>query len=671
MGRINEELVLTDGFTAAFSRFLTLGQTAVARMERIDQTCNNLGSTMRRSIGHATGAVIGNMRQLGNSINEVNASGFDRLEAQLQRIVQNTSRATTEQSEHTRQIERANSSADKLCGTLRRVVSVAAAFKIGKDLIELSDATTNMTARIDLMNDGLQTTEQLQKMIYDSAQRVGASYTETSNAIAKMGLNAGSAFDSNAELVAFMENINKEFVIGGTSAQGMESAMLQLTQAMASGALRGEELNAILDSAPGIARNIERYMGWAEGSIKSYAEEGAVTAQVVKNAMLDSTEEINKRFEKMPMTWSRALQIIKNSAIRSFDKVSEKINKFIDSDTGQKFIVGITTAITVLAAVVEGVIDLFAAGADFVAQHWDIILPILIGIGVALIAMGVYGVISGIATMIAWGPVSLIFLAIVVVVALLVYWLIKSGTTCEEIGEKIGRFFGLAQANAYNAVAFLRNVVQAFREFLANVFEDPVNSIKTLFYDLFYGILTMVNQVAIAIDEVLGTSLSSGVTKFQEKLNNWAAENLEAQKIKYKRYGYVDTSKYMDDTGKKGAEAGKKVDDFINGLEEKGEELKDLLNGGGGNPFKGLGNIDKVGTVGTVKKIEKDVNIADEDIKMLRDLSERQYIANVNLTVPTTNLSVNQTVTNQGASDIEMISNALRKEIEKQRVARA
>lgn len=165
-----------------------------------------------------------------------------------------------------------------------------------KKIIDITDEMTSAKARLKLMNDGKQSDEELQAKIMASAQRSRAGYLDTASAIAKLGLNAKNAFANNDETIAFMEQVNKLFVIGGASAQEQSNAMLQLTQAMASGALRGEELNSILDAGPGIARAIEKYMGIAEGSIKSVAEEGLVTADVVKNALFSAAEDTNAKF---------------------------------------------------------------------------------------------------------------------------------------------------------------------------------------------------------------------------------------------------------------------------------------------------------------------------------------------------------------------------------------
>ena len=222
----------------------------------------------------------------------------------------------------------------------------------------------------------------------------GNVYLDTASAIASMGSNAGRAFSNNDELVGFMELINKSFVIGGASAEGQSAAMLQLTQAMAAGTLRGEELNSILENAPSIARAIESYMGIAEGSIKQYAEQGLVTAEVVKNAMFASADEINAKFESMPMTWAQIATKMKNTALAAFDPVLTRLNQVANSAQFNTVINGAINGLAMLATVATGVLDLLINGASFVVENWSWISPIVYGLVAAFIAYNTVALIT-------------------------------------------------------------------------------------------------------------------------------------------------------------------------------------------------------------------------------------------------------------------------------------
>lgn len=217
-----------------------------------------------------------------------------------------------------------------------------------------------------------------------SAQRSRAAYFDTASAIASMGANAKSAFSGNDELIGFMEQINKQFVIGGASAQGQAAAMLQLTQAMGAGALRGEELNSILENAPGIARAIEDYMGAAEGSIKKYAEEGKITAEVVKNAMFAAADETNAKFESMPKTWEQIWTSMKNKALSTFSPILNKINELMNSAQFTQVVDGLINGLAAVAQIGSFVLDLIINVGSAVVDNWSWIEPIVWGLVGAL-----------------------------------------------------------------------------------------------------------------------------------------------------------------------------------------------------------------------------------------------------------------------------------------------
>ena len=205
---------------------------------------------------------------------------------------------------------------------------------------------------------------------------------------------AGAAFANTDEIIAFMEQINKQFVIGGASTQGQAAAMLQLTQAMAAGALRGEELNSILENAPGIARAIESYMGIAEGSIKSYAEQGLITAEVVKNAMFAAADETNAKFESMPKTWAQIWTSMQNKALSIFAPILTKINQIGNSERFTQVTDAIINGLAGIASVATWVLDLLIGGAALVVDNWSWLSPIIYGVaGALLVYYGYLGLV--------------------------------------------------------------------------------------------------------------------------------------------------------------------------------------------------------------------------------------------------------------------------------------
>ncbi len=418
-----------------------------------------------------------------------------------------------------RELTGANSAANGLMGTLKSMAGMYLSFQGIKFAGELSDNVTSVLSRLNLMNDGLRTTKELSEVIMKAAYESGAGYLDTAEAIAKMGLNAGSAFQSNDELIAFMEQINKTFAIGGASAVEQSNAMVQLSQAMAAGALRGEELNSILDGAPGIARNIEKYMGWAEGSIKSYAEDGKVTADVVKNAMLSMAEETNEKFNSMPTTISRTFEKLKTLAIKSFTPVLQGINGLfnnsnadsilyqwgavfqyiadratvtietlktvLNSEAFQSFSKDIMTVFAAAGATITFVFDSIVNGFDYVVQNWGTFQPILTGLAAALAIVTAAQWALNIAM--AVNPVTLIIAAIGALIVLF-YKVVDhinkvKNTSISATGIIASVFAGLFTV-VKNAVVGVWNEIANVINFVYNFSKDTTSAIKVLLLDM-------------------------------------------------------------------------------------------------------------------------------------------------------------------------------------------
>lgn len=623
MGKINETLTLTDQFSASFHMFIDLGNQAV-------QTTQMLDKSLTSAMGKSAGAVISSIRELGSQMEKQNQAMIE--------IVENQQRQRAE-------VERTNRSAKQLLSTFRNIAAATGAMMLVKSFLDFSDTQTQIMARLNLMNDGLQDTEQLNEMIYQSAQRSRASYTSTADAIAKMGLNAGNAFSSNQELIAFMESVNKQFAIGGGSTAAMEGAMVQLTQAMASGALRGEELNSILDAAPGIARNIEQYMGWASGSIKQYAEDGMVTAEVVKNAMLASADTINEQFESMPMTLSQAMTQMQNEVQHSLQGAASEWSDFINSADGQRILNQMIVLFSTLAQVGVDALSFVGQGAVWAAENLDFIIPILAAIGAALAFVKIqsvmaagFSVAGALASAGAWMLAHLPILLLVMVLAAAMIAAQQFGIGMQEVGGWVGQVFGMIYAVGYNVFATLWNVIAAFAEFFANVWNDPLGATVRLFADVFDSILGIVETVAGAIDALLGSDLSGAVAGFRDQVSGWVDDTFGENAVQIKRMSTLDVYGTSEQWGQYGSNLGSKLDNLSLNLEDLAGGLEGL--GSFSVPSGDSLDIGKVDSVGNVKNVEGDVNLSDEDLKMYRDLAERRYMNQIELKTLAPNITV-------------------------------
>ena len=376
-------------------------------------------------------------QNLNRAMDDLDVQAANEAYLRLQQIIGDTERHirdnVDEQGRLNREIEQGTHEANELMRVIGGVVATYATVQTLSNALNLSDTLASTTARLNMMNDGLQTTQELQNMIYLSAERSRGAYQATADAVSKLGLMAGDAFDSSAEIIAFMEQVNKQFRIAGTEAAGIDAAMLQLTQAMGSGVLRGEEYNSILEQAPNIIQTIADYLEVPKGELKDMAAEGKITADIVKAAMFAAADETNEKFESMPMTFEQLWTSFENTALMALQPVLEELNKVANSDDfGQMvdraadalsmlaavalpiiehiansqalwdFANGVIDALSLIGVVALEIFDLLVAGVQLLADNWSWLSPIIYGVAGALAvyygAMLLYNTITGIST---------------------------------------------------------------------------------------------------------------------------------------------------------------------------------------------------------------------------------------------------------------------------------
>lgn len=653
MGKINETLTLTDGFSASFRTFIDLGNQAA-------QTANMLDKNLTHAMGKSAGAIIGNMRQLGS-----------QLQLQNQELIE----AINNQQRWKEKTDDTNRSASKLLSTLRNAVAAIGAVSLTKSFLQTSDTMSQITAKLNMINDGQQDTAELQKMIYQSAQRSRASYADTANLIARVGQNAKEVFNTNAEMIQFAENLNKSFAIAGASQQEQSAATLQLTQALASGVLRGEELNSVFEAAPNVIRTIAEYLDEDIGKIRELAADGQLTAEVVKNAMLSATDKINTQFESMPMTLSQAFTMGKNAIQQALMGSFEGWSDFLNTDEGQQALGQLISLLTLLAQVGVGALSALGQGALWVSQNLDFIIPILIAIGAALafvkaqaMAEAAATVAGNLAKAASWAIANW---QIILFAALLAAALIAAqqfGLGFADVGGFVGQILGALYAVGYNIFASLWNLIATFAEFFANVFNDPVAAVAHLFFDVFDTILGIVETAAGAIDALLGSDLSSAVSGFRGKMAGWVDDTFGENAIQIKRMANLDVAATSQQWGDIGSNIGSKLDNMNLSL----EDIAGGLGGLGDFSVPGVGELDvgDVGSVGNVKNIEGDVSLSDEDLKLYRDLAERRYMNQIELQTLAPQISV---TLGDGANAKNLspkeIANAIAKVLAEQRAA--
>lgn len=558
-------------------------QAIQQRIQQIESNPMNLGTDTANAeleqLRSQLNQAVQNQEDLNRAMERMDVSAANEAYLRLSSTVSNTERYirdnTDEQGRFNRAIDEGTQGAGDLMNMIKGAVAAYASVQTIGKVMDLSDQLTSTTARLNLMNDGLQTTQDLQNMIYLSAERSRGAYQATADAVSKLGLMAGDAFSSSEEIIAFTEQLNKQFTIAGTETAGIEAAMLQLTQAMGSGVLRGEEYNSILEQAPNIIQAIADYMEVPKGQLKDMAAEGEITAEIVKNAMFAAADETNAKFEAMPKTFSQIWTSFQNTALMAFQPVLQRLNDVANSEAFQTFINSAIEALSMVAGIVVEIFNLIASVGTMIADNWSWLSPIIYGVAAALLVyygrlmlvrgaelalaavQGVVAVAKGIlaaATMLVTGatwaqttaqyglnaamyacPIVWIIILIIALIALF-YAAVAAvnkfaGTSVSATGIICGVFMVAAAfiGNLFVALinfvidifVVLWNFIAAFANFFGNVFNDPVGAIARLFFDLVDTVLSLLQSLASAIDTIFGSNLAGAVQGWRDSLGGW------------------------------------------------------------------------------------------------------------------------------------------------------
>ena len=341
--------------------------------------------------------VSSSIKNSQNSQESFNSS-VRRTQANQERLNNSIKNSQENQDKFSNSINTSYSNGNKLLSTIKNIALAVGGISAIKGLFNLSDEMTNSKARLNLIVDDGGSIETLQNKIFVSSMNARASYQTTTDIITKLGLQASKAFKGNDELIAFAEQLNKTFAISGTEASGIESTMYNLTQALSTGVLRGQDLNAVFSNAPQIVQNIADYLNVPIGKIRDMAAKGKISAGIVKNAMLKAADETNAKFNKMPMTWNQVFTKMKNIAIKALDPVLNKINALANNQQVQEmfnmFINGASLAAQAILNLIEGI--------SWLLSVLEPVAPVILGLVgayvgfniVSMIASGLLGMLS-------------------------------------------------------------------------------------------------------------------------------------------------------------------------------------------------------------------------------------------------------------------------------------
>lgn len=663
MATIRTAIALYDGVTSPLKS-----------MQKAMNIVLNSFEAMQRASGNSvdTSAIREAREELARA-----GAAFDSIE-------QNIRDANDQQQRFNHSIRGGTSAADGLRQKMKGIATTVGGMIGLKQALGTSDQLTQTNAWLNnalIKFDDGGSIKELEAKVMASAQRSRAYYMDTAAAVAKLGINARDAFTNMDEVIAFSELVNKSFVIGGAGAQEQSAAMLQLTQAMASGVLRGEELNSVFEQAPGIIQSIADYLDVSIGEIRAMAAEGQLTADVVKNAMFAAADDIETRFSNMPKTWAQIWTEMKNKALSIFAPILNKLNQIGNSERFTQVTDGIINGLTGIASVATWVLDLLISGAALVVDNRSWLSPIIYGVAtalgvyygaqmaanaVALITKGIHIAMAG-AKMIqlaATGaltaataaetaaqyglnaalyacPLVWIIILIIALVALF-YAAVAAvnhfaGTSVSATGIICGAFMaalaviGNIFVALWNLVVdvfvMIYNLVATVANFIGNVFNDPVGAVCRLFFDLADTVLSVLQALASAIDTIFGSNLSGAVQGWRDSLGGWVDETfgketevmakMSADDLKLDRFEYGAAFGLGYNFGE-GIDS--KVSDLFDGSAMDSMGAFDI-----GNTLDGIyGNTGD--TAENTVAMSDALDITEEDLSYLRDIAEREAI---------------------------------------------
>lgn len=393
---------------AAVQDMNTMQQRLSAIQQRIQQIENNpvnVGADNANAELEQLRMQLNQAIQEQNSLNQamqnMDVSAANDAYLRLSQTVGNTERYirdnVDEQGRFNQEVSAGTQQANELTNTIKRAVAAYVSIQTVGKALNISDELVQTTSRLNMMNDGVQTTAELVNMVYAAAQDARGSFSQMADVVARFGNNAKDAFSSSEEVVAFADLIQKQMTIAGASTQEAANAELQLSQALGSGDLRGDELNSIFEQAPNLIQNIADYLDVPIGKIREMAADGELSADVVKAAIFSAADDINSKFNEMPMTWGQIWQSMQNTALIAFQPVLQRLNDLANSEAFQTFIQGAIEAMATLANILLNIFELVGTVGGFIADNWSVISPIIYGVIAALAVYAAYlGIVKGI-----------------------------------------------------------------------------------------------------------------------------------------------------------------------------------------------------------------------------------------------------------------------------------
>lgn len=574
-------------------------------------------------------------------------------------------------------------------GSLKTLIGTVASLAAVKKGMDIADSYTNTNARLGMITSSPAEQAALQNDIFASANRSRGSYTETANAVAKMRMLAGDSFGSNQEAIGFTELLNKSLKVSGAGQAEQSAAFLQLTQAMAAGKLQGDEFRSVMENAPMVADAIAKYMGKSKGELKELSSQGLITSDIIKNAMFNAADDINGKFNSMPMTFADVWNQIKNTGMQAFGGVFEKANAMLNSDMGQAAVENLTGLVFMAAGAFSSLLD----AIGWVGDRLDIFGPIILGIAGAWFVYNATAGIGWLTTMknaaamglkatADWAEYAAIFMLIwaqegfnAALAACPITWIIGAvilfvaafyagvaavnhftGASISATGL-IGAAIGGFAASTTNSFILIYNIIAEVVNFFANVWQHPVTAVKILFYDLAITVIGYMAEMARSVEAIINripgveVQISAGLDNFKAGIEKAAAsaKNASDWNEVVKKKDFVNGADFAN----KGYEVGSNLADKASNLFSGFNPSLDGA-GGSGIDFSSFATAGNPATVkGTGKGGAVKVETEKEDIEWMRKLAERDYVARIaqNTLAPNIRVEFSGPITKEADTD--------------------
>lgn len=682
---------------AAVQDMNTMQQRLSAIQQRIQQIENNpvnVGADNANAELEQLRMQLNQAIQEQNSLNQamqnMDVSAANDAYLRLSQTVGNTERYirdnVDEQGRFNQEISAGTQQANELTNTIKRAVAAYISIQSVGKALNISDELVQTTSRLNMMNDGVQTTAELVNMVYAAAQDARGSFSQMADVVARFGNNAKDAFSSSEEVVAFADLIQKQMTIAGASTQEAANAELQLSQALGSGVLRGDELNSIFEQAPNLIQNIADYMDAPIGQIREMAADGELSADVVKAAIFSAADDINSKFNEMPMTWGQIWQSMQNTALIAFQPVLQRLNDLANSEAFQTFIQGAIEAMATLANILLNVFDLAVSIGTFIGDNWSIIAPIVYGIVAALTAYiaisaivaainGVMAMAEGVkaaAQMMATGATfaetaaqqglnaALMACPLTWIIMLILALIVVIFAVCNAIAKMTGiansgfgvitggvnvviQFFKNLGLTVANIALGIGNAIAALGSNIMTAFHNAICSVQAWWYDLLSTCLSVIESICAALNKLPFvkfdySGISSAADEYAAKSSEAAGNKEDYQSIGDAFDEGMSTfdafqDGWASDAFDAGAAWGDGIADKVSNF-----SLSDVFGQADipnvGNYTSGFNDAiansgvgDSIGNIDdNTGKIKDSLDVTEEDLKYLRDIAEQESI---------------------------------------------